>query len=137
MPCIGSPAPATGTPAHTVYPGLLRDLTFTRSNHVWVADISCIPMAHGFVYVFAILDWTSRRVLAWQLPNTLTTDFCLKVLTRDGCWLDYVLVERLWKSIKYDEVYSHAYGIVSAIQQGLERYVMFYNLARLHLPLDG
>ena len=92
MPCIGSPAPATGTPAHTVYPYMLRDLTFTRSNHVWVAD------------------------------------FCLravqKALTRYGCWLDYVLVESLWKRIKYDEVYLHACRIVSAIQQGLERYFL-------------
>ena len=80
MPCIGGPAPATGTPAHTVYPYLLRDLTFTRSNHVWVADITYIPMTHGFVYVFAVLDWASRRALAWQLSNTLVTDFCLKTV---------------------------------------------------------
>ena len=88
MPCIGSRAPATGTPAHTVYPYLLSDMTFTRSNHVWVADITYIPMTHGFMYVFAVLDWASRRVLARQLSNTLTTDFCLRVvhkaLTRYG-----------------------------------------------------
>ncbi|MDN5940451.1 MAG: DDE-type integrase/transposase/recombinase [Nitrospira sp.] len=119
MPCIGSLAPATGTPAHTVYPYILRDLTFTRSNHVWVADITYIPMTQGFVHLFAILDWASSRVLAWQLPNALTTNVCLKLLqealTWYGCCLDNVLVERLWKSIKYHEVYLHAYG-VSAIQ---------------------
>ena len=88
MPCIGSPAPATGTPAHTVYPYLLSDMTFTRSNHVWVADITYIPMTHGFMYLFAVLDWASRRVLARQFSNTLTSDFCLKTvqeaLTRYG-----------------------------------------------------
>ena len=163
-------------PAHTVYPYLLRDLTITRSNHVWAADITYIPMTRGFVYVFAVLDWASRRVLAWQLSNTLTTDFCLKAvqeaLTRSGapdifntdqgcqftsqeftgllkdqgiqismdgkgCWRDNVFVERLWKSIKYEEVYLHAYETVSAAQQGLARDLTFYNQTRPHRALDG
>ena len=64
-------------PAHRVYPYLLRHLEITRSNHVWAADITYIPMQRGFVYLFAVLDWASRRVLAWRLSNTLTTDFCL------------------------------------------------------------
>ena len=64
-------------PAHTIYPYLLRDLTISRPNHVWAADITYLPMARGFVYLFAILDWASRRVLAWRLSNTLTTDFLL------------------------------------------------------------
>jgi putative transposase len=67
-------------PAHRVYPYLLRDLTIIRSNHVWAADITYIPMARGFVYLFAVLDWASRRVLAWRLSNTLTTDFCLEAV---------------------------------------------------------
>jgi putative transposase len=162
--------------AHTVYPYLLRDLTITRSNHVWAADITYIPMQRGFVYLCAVLDWASRRVLAWQLSNTLTIDFCLKAvqeaLTRygapdifntdqgcqftsqaftgllkdqgiqismdgKGCWRDNVFVERLWKSIKYEEVYLHAYETVSAAQQGLERYLTFYNQTRPHRALDG
>ena len=123
-------------------------------------------MARGFVYLFAVLDWASRRVLAWRLSNTLTTDFCLEAvqealarygtpeifntdqgcqftsqeftgLLKDhgiqismdgkGCWRDNVFVERLWKSIKYEEVYLHAYETVSAAHQGLERYLTFYN----------
>jgi len=163
-------------PAHTIYPYLLRDLTISRPNHVWAADITYIPMARGFVYLFAVLDWASRRVLAWRLSNTLTTDFCLEAvqealtrygtpevfntdqgcqftsqeftgllkqyhitISRDGtgCWRDNVLVERLWRSVKYEEVYLHAYETVRAAQQGLARYLTFYNQARPHRALDG
>ena len=133
-------------------------------------------MARGFVYLFAVLDWASRRVLAWRLSNTLTTDFCLDAvqealtqsgkpeifntdqgcqftsqeftgllthpgiqISRDGkgCWRDNVFVERLWKTIKYEEVYLYAYETVSAAQQGLERYLTFYNQTRPHRALDG
>ena len=163
-------------PAHRVYPYLLRHLEITRSNHVWAADITYIPMQRGFVYLFAVLDWASRRVLAWRLSNTLTTDFCLDavqeaitqygtptILNTDqgcqftsleftgllkdhgiqismdgkGCWRENVFVERLWKSIKYEEVYLRAYESVSAAQQGLERYLTFYNQTRPHRALDG
>ncbi|MBK7419964.1 MAG: IS3 family transposase [Nitrospira sp.] len=163
-------------PAHQVYPYLLRDLKISRPNHVWAADITYIPLARGFVYLFAVLDWASRRVLAWRLSNTLTTDFCLEAvrdaLAHDGtpdifntdqgcqftsqeftgllmhhgiqismdgkgCWRDNVFVERLWKSIKYEEVYLHAYDTVSAAHQGLERYLTFYNQTRPHQALDG
>ena len=162
-------------PAHAVYPYLLRNMSITRSNHVWAADITYIPMQRGFVYLFAVLDWASRRVLAWRLSNTLTTDFCIEAvqeamnkygkpeifntdqgcqftsleftgLLKDndiqismdskGCWRDNVLVERLWKSIKYDEVYLHAYDSVSAAKQGLARYLAFYNQRRPHSSLD-
>ncbi len=161
---------------HRVYPYLLRHLEITRPNHVWAADITYIPMRRGFVYLCAVLDWASRRVLAWRLSNTLTTDFCLEAvqeaITRygkpeifntdqggqftsqeftgllndhgiqismdgRGCWRDNVFVERLWKSIKYEEVYLHAYETVRAAQEGLERYLMFYNQARPHRALDG
>ncbi len=163
-------------PAHRIYPYLLRDRTISQPNQVWAADITYIPMARGFVYLFAVLDWASRRVLAWRLSNTLTTDFCLEavqdavttygaptifntdqgcqftsqeftgLLTHHGiqismdgkgCWRDNVFVERLWRSIKYEEVYLHAYDTVSAAHQGLERYLMFYNQTRPHQALDG
>jgi putative transposase len=163
-------------PAHRVYPYLLRHLEITRSNHVWAADITYIPMKRGFVYLVAILDWASRRVLAWRLSNTLTTDFCIEAvqealttygtpdifntdqgcqftslpftgLLKDqgiqismdgtGCWRDNVFVERLWKSVKYEEVYLRAYDSMSAAKQGLERYVTFYNQRRPHRALDG
>jgi len=162
--------------AHTVYPYLLRELEISRPNHVWAADITYIPMARGFVYLFAVLDWASRRVLAWRLSNTLTTDFCLEAvqdalanygtpeifntdqgcqftsqeftgllnahgiqisMDGKGCWRDNVFVERLWKSIKYEEVYLHAYETVRAAHQGLERYLTFYNQTRPHRALDG
>lgn len=163
-------------PAHPVYPYRLRNVAITRPNHVWAADITYISMHRGFVYLCAVLDWASRRVLAWRLSNTLTTDFCIEAvqeaITRagvpevfntdqgcqftsleftgllkahgiqismdgTGCWRDNVFVERLWKSIKYEEVYLHAYETVSAAQQGLERYLTFYNQARPHRALDG
>lgn len=162
-------------PAHKVYPYLLRNLTITRSNQVWSADITFIPMKRGFVYLFAVLDWSSRRVLSWRVSNTLTTDFCMEAvqeainrygkpdifntdqgcqftsleftgLLKDnsiqismdgkGCWRDNVFVERLWKSVKYEEVYLHAYDSVSEAKRGLEKYFTFYNQRRPHTALD-
>lgn len=163
-------------PAHPVYPYRLRHLAITRSNQVWAADITYIPMRRGFVYLCAVMDWASRRVLAWRLSNTLTTDFCLEAvqeaLTRygtpdifntdqgsqftsldfttlltdhgiqismdgQGCWRDNVFVERLWRSVKYEEVYLRAYESVTAARHGLERYLTFYNQGRPHRALEG
>ncbi|MFQ5582796.1 MAG: IS3 family transposase [Mariprofundaceae bacterium] len=163
-------------PAHPIYPYLLRNLEITRPNHVWAADITYIPMRRGFVYLFAVLDWASRRVLSWRLSNTMTTDFCIEAVEEaiarfgtpeifntdqgsqftsmeftgllkqhgiaismdgKGCWRDNVLVERLWRSIKYEEVYLHAYDTVTAARQGLDRYIRFYNQRRPHSALDG
>jgi putative transposase len=163
-------------PAHRIYPYLLRQLTIARPNHVWAADITYIPMKRGFVYLCAILDWASRRVLAWRLSNTLTTDFCLEAVqeamaqfgrpeifnTDQGCqftsheftellhdhgiqismdgtgrWRDNVFVERLWRSLKYEEVYLHAYETVRNAQEGVARYITFYNKIRPHRALDG
>jgi len=163
-------------PGHRIYAYLLRDLEISRPNHVWAADITYIPMARGFVYLFAVLDWASRRVLAWRLSNTLTTDFCLDTVQEaiarhgtptifntdqgcqftsqeftgllthhgiqismdgKGCWRDNVLVERLWKSLKDEEVYLHAYDTVRGAHQGVERYLTFYNQQRPHRALDG
>ena len=161
---------------HQIYPYLLRDLTITRPNHVWAADITYIPMRRGFLYLFAVLDWASRRVLAWRLSNTLTTDFCVEAVqeaitrygtpeifnTDQGCqftsqeftgllkthdiqismdgagrWRDNVFVERLWRSLKYEEVYLHAYETIHDAQQGVTRYMTFYNRIRPHRALDG
>ena len=163
-------------PAHRVYPYLLRQLVITRPNHVWAADITYIPMKRGFVYLCAVLDWASRRVLAWRLSNTLTTDFCIEAVREavthygrpeifntdqgcqftsqeftgllkyhgiqismdgTGCWRDNVFVERLWRSLKYEEVYLHAYDTVHDAHQGVARYVTFYNQVRPHRALDG
>jgi putative transposase len=161
-------------PAHRVYPYLLRHLAITRSNQVWAADITYIPMTRGFVYLFAVLDWASRRVLAWRLSNTLTTDFCIEAVQEalanygapdifntdqgcqftsqeftgllkghgiqismdgTGCWRDNVFVERLWRSVKYEEVYLQEYESVRDAHQGLGRYLGFYNTERPHQSL--
>jgi putative transposase len=163
-------------PAHRIYPYLLKNMTVDRPNQAWAADITYIPMAHGFMYLFAVIDWYSRRVLAWRLSNTLTTDFCLEAVieaitrygvpeifnTDQGCqftsaeftgllqhhgiqismdgkgrWVDNVFVERLWKSVKYENVYLHAYDSVSEVMAGLSGYFSFYNQRRPHRSLDG
>lgn len=162
-------------PEHKIYPYLLRHLDIARPNQVWAADITYIPMQRGFIYLFAVMDWASRRVLAWRLSNTMTTDFCLEAvqeainrygtpeifntdqgsqftsaeftgLLQDnnirismdgkGCWRDNVFVERLWRSVKYEEVYLHAYDTVSAAKAGLQRYFIRYNQIRPHTALD-
>jgi len=163
-------------PGHQVFPYLLRDLAITVPNHVWAMDLTYIPMRHGFLYLVAVLDWATRRVLAWRLSNTLTTDCCLDaleaaiqaygcpgILNTDqgsqftstafvelvhhhgipfsmdgkGAWRDNLFVERLWKSVKYEDVYLHAYGSVSEAQQRLAAYFTFYNQGRPHSALDG
>jgi putative transposase len=162
-------------PGHTIHPCLLRNLAVTRPDQVWATDITYIPMARGFVYLVAVIDWYTRKVLSWRLSNTLTTDFCVEALeealanygtpeifnTDQGCqftsleftsvlkqhgiaismdgkgrWRDNVFVERLWKSVKYEEVYLHAYETVSAARSGLARYFQFYNTRRPHSALD-
>jgi putative transposase len=163
-------------PGHQVFPYLLRSLDITAPNQVWAMDLTYIPMRRGFLYLVAVLDWATRRVLAWRLSNTLTTDCCLDaleaalraygcpgILNTDqgsqftstafvacvrqhgialsmdgkGAWRDNCFVERLWKSVKYEEVYLHAYDSVSEAQQGLARYFTFYNGGRPHTALDG
>ena len=169
--------PNTSKPAagHKIYPYLLRRLPIVRANQVWATDITYIPMARGFVYLIAIVDWFSRRVLSWRLSITLETDFCVEaleealtrfgtpdifntdqgsqftsiaftgVLLREkiaismdgkGAWRDNVIVERLWRSVKYEEVYLHAYTSVPEARASLGRYLTFYNSGRPHSALD-
>ncbi len=162
--------------AHRIYPYLLRKLAIDRPNQVWAMDTTYIPMQRGFVYLSAVLDWATRRVLAWRLSNTLTADPCVEALEEaivkygapeimntdqgsqftsaafirvlehngiqismdgKGCWRDNVFVERLWKSVKYEEVYLHGYDTVSIARQALARYFDFYNRRRPHSTLDG
>lgn len=161
-------------PGHRIYPYLLRRLAVTRSNQVWATDITYIPMARGFVYLVAIIDWFSRRVLSWRVSITLAADFCIEaleealarfgkpdifntdqgsqftgidftgILKREeiaismdgrGCWRDNVFVERLWRSVKYEEVYLHAYASVPEARAGIGRYFDFYNTVRPHSSL--
>lgn len=161
-------------PEHKVYPYLLRGVEVTRANQVWSTDITYIPMARGFVYCVAIIDWYSRMVLSWRLSNTLDASFCVDaledalrrygtpeifntdqgsqftgddfigVLKRSGAqismdgkgrWRDNVFVERLWRSLKYEEVYLHAYDGVLEARRGIGSYFDFFNDERPHQAL--
>ena len=162
-------------PEHAVFPYLLRRLPIDRPNQVWAADLTYIPMARGFVYLVAVIDWYTRKVLSWKLSNTLTADFCVEALWEAlarfgrpeifntdqgaqftsaefiatlkahevrismdgrGRWRDNVFVERLWRSVKYEEVYLHAYNTVSEARSRLARYIQFFNARRPHTALD-
>jgi putative transposase len=170
--------PNTGQkgPGHKIYPYLLRGLTIDRPNQVWAADITYIPMRRGFVYLVAVVDWFSRKVLSWRVSNTLTTDFCLdavreaihrygvpEIFNTDqgsqftstdfttllkengirismdgkGCWRDNVFVERLWRTVQYEEVYLYAYDSVSEAKAGLAKYFALYNTRRPHSCFGG
>jgi putative transposase len=171
------PKPRTSRPGkgHTIYPYLLKDTTVHRPNQVWAADICYVPMARGFLYLVAIMDWYSRKVLAWRVSNTLESDFCVEALEEalrrndapaifntdqgaqftssaftdvlkaasvaismdgKGRWVDNVFIERLWRSVKYEEVYLHAYESVAEARAGLRRYLRFYNAERRHQSLN-
>jgi len=162
-------------PGHKIYPYLLRKLLVTRPNQVWAMDITYIPMARGFVYLAAVVDWFSRRVLSYRLSITMEAAFCIEALeealarhgTPDifntdqasqftsatftgvliknaiaismdgkGSWRDNVFVERLWRSVKYEEVYLRAYETVSHARTSIGRYLSFYNSRRPHSSLD-
>ena len=169
--------PNTSKPAlgHKIYPYLLRGLKVEGPNHIWAMDITYIPMARGFVYLAAVVDWFSRRVLSHRVSITMEADFCVEalqealtkhgspqilntdqasqftsfdftdVLIRNtvaismdgkGAWRDNVFVERIWKSVKYEEVYLRAYDSVSQARASIGRYLDFYNRRRPHSSLD-
>ena len=171
------PKPRTTIAAagHKVYPYLLRGLTIERPNQVWCTDVTYLPMAHGFLYLVAIMDWYSRKVLSWRLSNTMDPSFCVDALraaiatygvpeifnsdqgsqfTSDaftgvltehritismdgrGRWMDNVFIERLWRSVKYEEVYLKAYENGTQARHGLGDYFEFYNSRRRHQALN-
>ena len=160
---------------HKVYAYLLRDMTVDRANQVWASDICYIPMAKGFMYLVAIMDWQTRKVLSWRISNTMDSDFCVEALeealsrygppeifntdqgaqfTADaftrvlkdhhvaismdgkGRWIDNVFVERLWRSVKYEDIYLRAYETAVQLRAGLEKYFRFYNNRRCHSALN-
>ena len=162
-------------PGHKVYPYLLGKMQVSRSNQVWAMDVTYIPMAHGFVYLAAVVDWFSRRILSHRVSITLEVDFCIEALEEalarhdrpeifntdqgsqftstaftdillkagvkismdgKGSWRDNVFVERLWRSIKYEEVYLKAYETVTEARASIGRYVHLYNTRRPHSSLD-
>ena len=161
-------------PEHVVYPYLLRGLVIDRPNQVWCADITYIPMAKGFVYLIAVMDWFSRRVLAWRLSTGMDTAFCIEALQEaldrygspkifntdqgvqftsaeftgmltasgvrismdgKGRYLDNIFIERLWRSLKYEDVYIKAYASVPEARHGIGGWLNFYNDERLHQAL--
>ena len=171
------PKPRTTIPAvgHRIYPYRLRGLNIDRPNQVWCTDVTYLPMAHGFLYLVAIMDWYSRKVLSWRLSNTMDPSFCVDALraaietygapeifnsdqgaqfTSDaftgvltqhritismdgrGRWMDNVFIERLWRSVKYEEVYLKAYENGTQARQGLGDYFEFYNSRRRHQRLN-
>lgn len=162
-------------PGHKIYPYLLRKTAVVRPNQVWAMDITYIPMARGFAYLAAVIDWFSRRVLAWRLSFSMTVDFCVEAVEEalakhgkpeifntgqgsqftstvftgllssngiaismdgKGSWRDNVFVERIWRSVKYEEVYLRAYASVGEARASLARYLVFYNGKRPHSKLD-
>jgi putative transposase len=170
------PRTSKPAPGHRIYPYLLRKMAVTRPNQVWAMDITYVPLARGFVYLAAVIDWFSRKVLAWRLSITLSADFCIEALdealarhgtpeifntdqgsqftsvdfTRvladagiaismdgKGAWRDNVFIERLWRTVKYEEVYLRAYASVPEARSSIALYQTFYNRRRPHSSLGG
>ena len=162
-------------PGHKIYPYLLKGMMIDHPNQVWCADVCYIPMRRGFLYLVAIMDWYSRKVLSWRLSNTLEADFCVAALrealtrygtpeifnTDQGCqftsldftevlkgagvrismdskgrWMDNIMIERLWRSLKYESVYLHAFETGSEAKAGIGKWITFYNEQRPHSSLD-
>jgi len=173
-----APKPATSqpAPAHPVYPYLLRGLAIERPNQVWCSDITYIRLAHGFVYLTAVMDWYSRYVLSWEVSVTLAEEFCISALESalrghgqpeifnsdqgaqftsqaftavlkaagvrismdgKGRALDNIMVERLWRTVKYEEIYLKEYRRVTDLIAALKAYFWFYNHERPHQSLAG
>ena len=175
-PIYQRPRTTVPHPEHRIYPYLLRDLVIDRPNQVWCADITYIPMRRGFLYLVAVMDWATRKVLAWRVSNTMDVEFCIEaleealarfgrpeifntdqgsqftsprftgVLQRAGVrismdgrgrWMDNVFIERLWRSLKYECVYLHAFETGSELRAGLTRWIGYYNAGRPHSRAGG
>jgi putative transposase len=175
-PIYQRPRTSVPHPEHRVFPYLLRDLVIGRPNQVWRADITDLPMRRGFLYLVAVMDWATRKVLAWRVSNTLEAEFCLEALEEAlarfgrpesfntdqggqftsprftgvlqeagvrismdgrGRWLDNVFIERLWRSLKYECVYLHAFETGSELRAGLASWVGYYDAGRPHSALAG
>jgi putative transposase len=172
------PGPHTSTPHpdHPIYPYLLGNVDVVRPNQAWAADITYIPLEHGWGYLVAIIDWHSRAILSWRLSNTMTVDFCVEaleealrhhgppeifntdqgaqftspdftgVLKREGITIsmdgkgratDNVFIERVWRSLKYEDVYLHDYATLAEAHAGIARWIRFYNVRRPHQSLGN
>jgi putative transposase len=176
MPVYQKPRTSKPHPEHKMYPYLLRGLDIKRPNQVWCADVTYIPMRRGFLYLVAVMDWWSRKVLSWRLSNTLEADFCVAALEEAlskygtpeifntdqggqftsldftqtlkdagvnismdgrGRWMDNVMVERLWRTLKYGCIYINTFETGGEVREGLGNWFERYNRQRPHSSLDG
>src|SRR4051812_38088805 len=176
VPIYQRPRTTVPHPEHRVFPYLLRDLAIERPNQVWCADITSIPMRRGFLHLVAVMEWATRKVLAWRVSNTMEVEFCLEVVEEAmarfgrpeifntdqgsqftsprftglrqqagvgismdgrGRWRDNLFIERLWRSLKYECVYLHAFETGSELRAGLSRWIGYYNARRPHSTLAG
>jgi putative transposase len=176
MPIYQKPNTSRPAKGHKIWPYLLRGLRVERPNQVWAADITYLPMRRGFLYLVAIIDWFTRKVLAWRISNTLEADFCVEALNEavhkfgvpeimnsdqgsqftsfawtdrlrrmgvrismdgKGRFLDNIFVERLWRTLKYECVYLHAWETGSQARTGIRKWMEFYNRRRPHSALGG
>jgi len=176
MPIYQKPNTSKPAKGHKIWPYLLKALRVDRPNQVWAADITYLPMRRGFLYLVAIMDWSTRKVLAWRISNTLEADFCVEALNEattrfgspeivntdqgsqftsfawtdrlrrmgvrismdgKGRFLDNIFVERLWRSLKYECVYLHAWETGSQARAGVRKWMEFYNKTRPHSALGG
>jgi putative transposase len=173
-PIYQKPRTSEPHPEHRIYPYLLRDVPIARPDHVWCADVTYIPMRRGFLYLVAIMDWASRRVLSWRLSNSMDASFCVEALEESlrrfgppkifntdqgsqftsfdftqvlkdagvkismdgkGRWMDNIFIERLWRTLKYECIYLHAFETGSETRHGISRWVDKYNHDRPHSSL--
>ncbi len=176
MPIYQKPNTSKAAMGHKIYPYLLRGLRVVRPNQVWCSDITYLPMRRGFLYLVAIMDWHTRKVLSWRISNTLESDFCVEALNEaiykfgppeimntdqgsqftsfawtdqlrrsgirismdgKGRFLDNIFIERLWRSMKYECVYLHAWETGSQAKDGIRKWMEFYNQKRPHSALGG
>ena len=175
-PIYQRPRTTVPHPEHRVFPYLLRDLVVDRPNQAWCTDLTYIPMRRGFLYLVAVMDWATRKVLSWRVSNTMDVEFCIEALEEAlarfgkpeifnsdqgsqftsprftgvlqqagvrismdgrGRWMDNVFIERLWRSLKYECVYLHAFETSSELRAGLSRWIGYYNARRPHSTLAG
>ena len=175
-PIYQRPRTTVPHPEHRIFPYLLRDLAIERPNQVWCADMTYLPMRRGFLYLVAVMDWATRKVLSWRVSNTMDVEFCLEALEEAmarfgqpgifntdqggqftsprftgllqqagirismdgrGRWMDNVFIERLWRSLKYECVYLHAFETGTELRAGLAKWIGYYNAGRPHSTLAG
>ncbi len=175
-PIYQRPRTTVPNPEHRIFPYLLREMVIDRPNQVWCTDITYLPMRRGFLYLVAVMDWATRKVLTWRVSNTLDVEFCLEALEEAlarfgrpeifntdqgsqftsprftgvlleagvrismdgrGRWMDNVFIERLWRSLKYECVYLHAFETGSELRAGLTKWIGYYNVGRPHSALAG